>query len=50
MDDHTAAGVAALHRNPGTPLHPDWFEDARVNLSAAERRVATLGARRSVKG
>jgi deoxyribose-phosphate aldolase len=39
----------ALVRNPGTPLHHDWFEDVRVNLSAAERRTATLPARRTVK-
>ncbi len=59
MDDQTApvtgsrtpAGLAdpAHRRNAGTPLHPDWFEGAEVNLSAAERRAATLGARRSVK-
>ena len=59
MDDHSAsdtasadvapAGSPAPHRNAGTALHPDWFESARVNLGAAERRAATLGARRSVK-
>jgi hypothetical protein len=27
----------------------DWFEDVQVNLSAAERRAASLPARRSVK-
>ncbi len=37
------------HRNPGTPLQPDWFEAIQVNLSAVERRVATLSGRRSVK-
>lgn len=36
-------------RNPGTPLRPDWFEGIQVNLSAVERRAATLGTRRSVK-
>jgi deoxyribose-phosphate aldolase len=36
-------------RNPGTALAPDWFEAVEVNLPAAERRIATLGARRSVK-
>ena len=40
----TAAG-----RNAGTPLHTDWFDAARVNLSAAERRSATLITRRSIK-
>ena len=44
-----AAGLAAFPRNPGTNLMPEWFEDARVNLSAAERRAATLGTRRTVK-
>ena len=43
--------AAALHpaRNPGTPLRPEAFEDARVNRSAVERRAATLTTRRSVK-
>jgi deoxyribose-phosphate aldolase len=36
-------------RNPGLPLELDWVEDVRVNLSAVERRAATLGTRRSVK-
>jgi deoxyribose-phosphate aldolase len=36
-------------RNPGTPLKVEWFEDVQVNLSATERRAATLTARRSVK-
>ena len=36
-------------RNPGVPLGLDWFDDVQVNLSAAERRAASLGARRSVK-
>jgi deoxyribose-phosphate aldolase len=40
---------SAVERNPGTPLHMDWIEDIRVNLSAVERRTATLGTRRSVK-
>ena len=47
-----AAGESFLGepaRNAGTPLHLDWFAGARVNLSAAERRAATLPARRSVK-
>ncbi|MFT3989522.1 deoxyribose-phosphate aldolase [Aestuariivirga sp.] len=38
-----------VERNPGTALKPEWFEDAQVNLSAAERRAATLGTRRTVK-
>jgi len=36
-------------RNEGTPLHVDWLERGRVNLSAIERRASTLTARRSVK-
>ena len=38
-----------LARNTGTPLATDWFEGAQVNTSAAERRAATLGGRRTVK-
>jgi deoxyribose-phosphate aldolase len=38
-----------IDRNPGTALTPEWFECIQVNLSAAERRAATLGTRRSVK-
>ncbi len=38
-----------LPRNPGVPLNLDWIEAARVNLSAVERRAATLTTRRSVK-
>lgn len=37
------------HRNPGTPLAPDWFEGVTVNRSATERRAAQIGTRRSVK-
>ena len=37
------------HRNPGTGLKPEWFETIQVNLSAVERRAATIGTRRSVK-
>jgi deoxyribose-phosphate aldolase len=36
-------------RNPGTALHTDWVEGARVNLSAVERRAATMTTRRTVK-
>lgn len=45
----TPRHFAPVPRNPGMPLTPAWFEDARVNLSAAERRAATLPARRTVK-
>ena len=36
-------------RNAGTALRPEAFESIQVNLSAVERRAATLGTRRSVK-
>src|SRR6188474_1982670 len=36
-------------RNPGMPLDLSWVLDSRVNLSATERRVATLPGRRTVK-
>ena len=36
-------------RNPGLPLDLEWIREVRVNRSAVERRVATLGTRRSVK-
>jgi deoxyribose-phosphate aldolase len=36
-------------RNRGTPLHKEWFDAVQVNLSASERRAATLTTRRSVK-
>jgi len=48
----TPAATAGSHghaRNPGVPFDSSWFDDIRVNLSAAERRVATLPGRRSVK-
>jgi deoxyribose-phosphate aldolase len=36
-------------RNPGTELNLDWVDSLRVNLSAVERRIASLGGRRTVK-
>jgi deoxyribose-phosphate aldolase len=36
-------------RNAGMALELDWVRNARVNLSAVERRAATLGTRRTVK-
>jgi deoxyribose-phosphate aldolase len=44
-----AQPAAAFARNEGAPFASDWFDDLRVNLSASERRVATLPGRRSVK-
>ena len=59
MDHHSPSEAApaglvplvqpAPSRNAGTDLQPDWFDSVEVNLSAAERRTASLGARRSVK-
>ena len=36
-------------RNPGIPLDMGWVRDTAVNLSATQRRAATLATRRSVK-
>jgi deoxyribose-phosphate aldolase len=41
--------VAHLARNPGVAFDAGWFDTLRVNQSAALRRTATLGTRRSVK-
>lgn len=38
-----------LVRNEGVPFDEGWFRHAQVNLSAAERRSATMGTRRTVK-
>lgn len=45
--DIHAADMSA--RNPGMALDTALIEDVFVNLSAVERRAATLGTRRSVK-
>lgn len=46
-----AGDVVAAHagRNRGMPLRLDLFENHAVNRSAAERRAASFGARRSIK-
>jgi len=36
-------------RNPGVRFDRGWIDSIRVNLSAAERRVESLGGRRTVK-
>ena len=36
-------------RNPGVPFDRAWIDSIRVNLSATERRVDSLGGRRTVK-
>jgi deoxyribose-phosphate aldolase len=38
-----------LSRNIGRALEMDWVDEIRINLSAAERRVASLPGRRTVK-
>ncbi len=38
-----------FERNRGIPLDMDWVRQVRVNLSAVERRAATLPTRRTVK-
>ena len=35
--------------NQGTSFQPSWFDGIRVKKSAVERRIGTLGGRRSVK-
>lgn len=46
----SAAHAEAHPRNPGIALDLGWLEETRhVNRSALERRVATLGKRRSIK-
>jgi deoxyribose-phosphate aldolase len=40
---------AAQPRNEGHALELDWIDDIRINLSAAERRIAALPGRRTVK-
>jgi deoxyribose-phosphate aldolase len=51
MDDRGKTSLVGhnVERNPGVALDPSWFEGVGVNLSAVERRTATLAARRSVK-
>ncbi|SMO60964.1 deoxyribose-phosphate aldolase [Paracoccus laeviglucosivorans] len=44
MKDHDSK-----RRNPGTALHLEWFDRIAVNTPAAERRAASLPARRSLK-
>src|SRR5947207_4593771 len=47
---HAVLPGIAPARNPGMPLDLGWVQEARfTNRSAAERRAATLPARRSVK-
>lgn len=48
-DTHTLEPTSIPERNPGTSLQLDWLRTVQVNLSASERRAATLGTRRTVK-
>lgn len=51
-DGHEQLGSGAawaLPRNAGRALEVEWIDEIRVNLSAAERRVASLPGRRTVK-
>jgi deoxyribose-phosphate aldolase len=41
--------ISSQARNAGVAFDLDWIEDVRINLSASERRVASLPGRRSVK-
>jgi len=45
----TARPDAPFPRMTGVPFDPAMFKDVRVNLSATERRAASLTTRRSVK-
>jgi deoxyribose-phosphate aldolase len=47
--DHSQGFLPNTARNPGTALRLEMFEGHAVNRSAAERRAASLGARRTVK-
>src|SRR3989442_10591325 len=44
-----AASLPHIQRNPGMPLDMDWVSRVHINLSAVERRAATLSTRRTVK-
>ncbi len=46
---HKQTEQTYVERNPGMALDLGWVKSARANLSAAERRAATLGTRRTVK-
>jgi deoxyribose-phosphate aldolase len=46
---HHLRNAPPTPHNPGIPFDPDPVADVRVNLSAVERRAATLPKRRSVK-
>src|SRR5258706_112982 len=49
IEAHPAIRVPTHGRNRGMSLDLDWVNDARVNLSAVERRSTGLTGRRTVK-
>src|SRR6266404_7490017 len=49
IEAHPAIRVPSHGRNRGMSLDLDWVNDARVNLSAVERRATSLLGRRAVK-
>jgi deoxyribose-phosphate aldolase len=49
FEQYRATHIPSHTRNPGMPLDLDWVKDARVNLSAVERRTTSLTGRRTVK-
>jgi deoxyribose-phosphate aldolase len=48
-DQRNGVELEPSERNPGGPLDLGWVRAARVNLSAVERRAATMSTRRTVK-
>ncbi len=48
-DRRNGVELEESERNPGGPLDLGWVRAARVNLSAVERRAATMSTRRTVK-
>src|SRR5260370_36483303 len=49
LEPHPAIRVPSHERNRGMALDLDLVNDARVNLSAVERRSTSLTGRRTVK-
>ena len=43
------ASLPHIQRNRGMPLDMDWVSRVHINLSAVERRAATMNTRRTVK-
>ncbi|HVS01735.1 MAG TPA: deoxyribose-phosphate aldolase [Thermoanaerobaculia bacterium] len=49
QESSPATAAPAVERNPGVGLELGWLRGVRANLSAVERRAATLTTRRTVK-